>query len=71
PPQDSNIHQLIEECSVEVPVQQKQNMEQEVKIVEEQPAERRNLAPILSTREPENSLSMGYEHINITPENGI
>nr|GFB18065.1 hypothetical protein [Tanacetum cinerariifolium] len=33
--------------------------EQEVKNVEEQPAERRNLAPILSTREPENSLSMG------------
>nr|GEZ35199.1 hypothetical protein [Tanacetum cinerariifolium] len=27
PPQDSNIHQLIEECSVEVPEQQKQNME--------------------------------------------
>nr|GFB67742.1 hypothetical protein [Tanacetum cinerariifolium] len=33
--------------------------EQEVKIVEEQPAERRNLAPILSTREPEHLLSMG------------
>nr|GFC43597.1 hypothetical protein [Tanacetum cinerariifolium] len=30
--------------------------EQEVKIVEEQPAERRNLAPILSTKESENSL---------------
>nr|GFC58635.1 hypothetical protein [Tanacetum cinerariifolium] len=51
PPQDSNIHQLIEECSVEVPEQQKQNMEktmldleQEVKIVEEQLAERRNRA---------------------------
>nr|GEZ62891.1 hypothetical protein [Tanacetum cinerariifolium] len=42
--------------------------EQEVKIVEEQPAERRNLALILSTREPENSLSMGYEHLSITPE---
>nr|GFA72120.1 hypothetical protein [Tanacetum cinerariifolium] len=70
----------------------------EVKIVEEQPAERRNhaekslqnfrvihkssislkdtsqissvhaVAPILSTREPENSLSMGYEHLSITPE---
>nr|GFC56489.1 hypothetical protein [Tanacetum cinerariifolium] len=25
-------------------------------------------APILSTREPENSLSMGYEHLIITPE---
>nr|GEW36488.1 hypothetical protein [Tanacetum cinerariifolium] len=90
PPQDSDIHQLIEECSVEVLEQQKQNMEktmldlvkichhkqflfmhdneQEVKIVEEQPAERRNLAPILSTKEPENLLSMGYEHLSITPE---
>nr|GEX88124.1 hypothetical protein [Tanacetum cinerariifolium] len=113
---DSDIHQLIEECSVEVPEEQKQKMEdtifdlvkichhkqflcihddiddliesaldykllsinsisqrldkkeQEVKIVEEQPAERRNLAPILSTKEPENSLSMGYEHLSITPE---
>nr|GEX33955.1 hypothetical protein [Tanacetum cinerariifolium] len=27
PPQDSDIHQLIEECSVEVPEEQKQNME--------------------------------------------
>nr|GEX45187.1 hypothetical protein [Tanacetum cinerariifolium] len=74
--------------------------EQEVKNVEEQPAERRNhaekslqnfrvihkssislkdtsqissvyaVAPILSTKEPENSLSMGYEHLNITPETG-
>nr|GFD32608.1 hypothetical protein [Tanacetum cinerariifolium] len=26
-PQDSNMHQLIEECSVEVPEEQKQNME--------------------------------------------
>nr|GFD39084.1 hypothetical protein [Tanacetum cinerariifolium] len=138
-----DIHQLIEECSVEVPEQQKQNMEktmldlvkfchhkqflfmhdnvddliesaldskllsinsqrfdkkeQEVKSVEEQPAERKNriekslqnfrvinkssislntsqissiyeVAPILSTKEPENSLSMRYEHLSITPE---
>nr|GFB66477.1 hypothetical protein [Tanacetum cinerariifolium] len=27
PPQDSDIHQLIEECSIEVPEEQKQNME--------------------------------------------
>nr|GFC31327.1 hypothetical protein [Tanacetum cinerariifolium] len=27
PPQDSNMHQLIKECSVEVPEQHKQNME--------------------------------------------
>nr|GEY35182.1 hypothetical protein [Tanacetum cinerariifolium] len=71
--------------------------EQEVKIVEEQPAERRNrierslqnfrvihkssislntsqissiheVSPILSTKETENSLSIGYEHLSITPE---
>nr|GEV97549.1 hypothetical protein [Tanacetum cinerariifolium] len=72
--------------------------EQEVKNVEEQPAERRNQAekslqnfrvihkssislkdtsqislvhaviPILSSKEPENSLSMRYEHLSITPE---
>nr|GEV04199.1 uncharacterized mitochondrial protein AtMg00810-like [Tanacetum cinerariifolium] len=72
--------------------------EQEIKNVEEQPAERRNraekslqnfrvihkssislkdtsqissvhaVAPILSTKEPENSLSMGYEHLSINPE---
>nr|GEX53540.1 hypothetical protein [Tanacetum cinerariifolium] len=105
---------LIEECCVEVPEQQKQNMEktmldlvkichhkqflcihddvdnliesaldskllsinsikyqhldkkeQEIKNVEKQPVE---LTPILSAKEPENSLSMGYEHLNITPE---
>nr|GEW19833.1 hypothetical protein [Tanacetum cinerariifolium] len=148
-PHDSYIHQLIDECFVEVPEEQKQNMEktmldlvkichhkqflcmhdnvddliesaldskllsinsinfqcldkkeQEVKIVEEQPAERRNhiekslknfrvihkssislntsqissiheVAPILSTKEPENSLSMGYEHLSITPETEV
>nr|GFA93547.1 hypothetical protein [Tanacetum cinerariifolium] len=26
------------------------------------------IAPILSTKEPEQSLSMGYEHLRITPE---
>nr|GFB36650.1 hypothetical protein [Tanacetum cinerariifolium] len=88
PPQDSDIHQLIEECSIK---------DQEVKNVVEQPAEHGNrsiqslqnfrvvhtssislntsqissvheVAPILSTKEPEHSLSMGYEHISITPE---
>nr|GEZ69358.1 hypothetical protein [Tanacetum cinerariifolium] len=51
PPQDSDIHQLIEECSVEVLEEQKQKMEdtmfdleQEVKNVKEQPAGRRNRA---------------------------
>nr|GEY73442.1 hypothetical protein [Tanacetum cinerariifolium] len=144
---DSDIHQLIKECSVEVPEQQKQKMEdtmfdlvkichhkqflcihdevdnliesaldskllsinsinsqyldkkeKEIKNVEEQPAGRRNraekslqnfrvihkssisfkttsqislihsIAPILSTKVPEHLLSMGYEHLSITPE---
>nr|GFA13016.1 hypothetical protein [Tanacetum cinerariifolium] len=116
PPQDSDIHQLIEECSTEVSEEQKQSMEdtmlqlvkiysqrldkkeQEVKNVMEQPVEHGNrsiesmqnfrvirksstflkdtsqissvhaIAPILSTEEPEHSLSMGYEHLSITPE---
>nr|GEU97188.1 putative reverse transcriptase domain-containing protein [Tanacetum cinerariifolium] len=146
PPQDSDIHQLIEECSIKVPEVQKQKMEdtmlelvkicqekkflcihddvddliesaldsklllinlnyqhldkkeQEVKNVVEQPAERGNhsiqslqnfrivhkssisfkdtsqissthsIAPIKSTKEPEHLLSMGYEHLSITPE---
>nr|GFC65859.1 hypothetical protein [Tanacetum cinerariifolium] len=103
PPQDLDIHQLIEECSIKVSEEQKQKMEntmleleQEVKNVIEQPAERGNcsiqslqnfrvvhkssislnnssqmssihtIAPILSTKEPEHLLSMGYEHLNIT-----
>nr|GFD27409.1 hypothetical protein [Tanacetum cinerariifolium] len=143
---DSDIHQLIEECSIEVPEEQKQKMEdtmfelvkifhlkeflcihldvddliesaldskllsinsinsqcldkkeQEVKNVVEQPAERGNrsskslqnfrvvqkssiffdisqlylihsIAPIQSTQEPKHLLSMGYEHLSITPE---
>nr|GEY96848.1 hypothetical protein [Tanacetum cinerariifolium] len=144
PPQDSDIHQLIEECSIEVYEEQKQIMEdtmlelvkicqekeflcihdnvddiiesalnskllsinsqhsqkeqQEVKNVVEQLTERRNhsiqslqnfrvihknsislkntsqissihvVTPILSTKEPEHPLSMGYEHLSITPE---
>nr|GEX77866.1 retrovirus-related Pol polyprotein from transposon TNT 1-94 [Tanacetum cinerariifolium] len=62
PPQDSNMHQLIEECSIEFLEEQKQNMEKTmldlIKL----------FAPILSTKEPKNSLSMGYEHLSITPE---
>nr|GEZ09268.1 hypothetical protein [Tanacetum cinerariifolium] len=146
PSQDSDFHQLIEECSTEICEEQKQSMEdtmlelvkiyqekeflyihddvddliesdlnskllsinsnfqrldkkeQEVKNVVEQPAERGNrsiqslqnfrvvqknsisfrntsqissihaVTPILSTKEPEHSLSMGYEHLSITPE---
>nr|GEX29663.1 hypothetical protein [Tanacetum cinerariifolium] len=142
--QDSDIHQLIEECSIKVCEEQKQSMkdtmqelvkicrqkeflcihdnvddliesplntkllsinsqrlekeQQEVKNVVKQPAERGNrsiqslqnfkvvhknsislnntsqislihaIAPILSTKEPEHPLSMGYEHLSITPE---
>nr|GEX96474.1 hypothetical protein [Tanacetum cinerariifolium] len=66
PPQDSDIHQLIEECSTEV--YEEQTQEQEVENVVEQLAERRNLATILSTKEPEHLLSMGYEHLSITPK---
>nr|GFA56805.1 hypothetical protein [Tanacetum cinerariifolium] len=44
------------------------NKEQEVKNVVEQSAECRTLATILSTKEPEYSLSIGYEHPNTTPE---
>nr|GFA02122.1 hypothetical protein [Tanacetum cinerariifolium] len=145
PAQDSDIHQLIEECSTEFCEEQKQSMEdtmlelvkicqekeflcihdnvddliesalnsklllinsnsqhldkkeQEDKNVVEQPAKRRNrsiqslqnfkvvhkssislntsqissihaIAPILSTKEPEHLLSMGYEHLSITLE---
>nr|GFA10872.1 hypothetical protein [Tanacetum cinerariifolium] len=43
--------------------------EHEVKNVTEQAAERgKRIAPILSTKEPEHLLSMGYEHLSITPE---
>nr|GFC04899.1 hypothetical protein [Tanacetum cinerariifolium] len=117
PPQNYDMHQIIEGCCVEANEERKQKMEdtmfdllkichhkqflfihddvddlmesaldskllsinfinsqrldkkeQEIKNIEEQPAERRNLAPILSTKEPENSLSMGYEHLSINPE---
>nr|GEY26659.1 hypothetical protein [Tanacetum cinerariifolium] len=106
PSQDSDIRQLIrKECGIEVCEEQKQKMEdtileleQEVKNVVEQPAERRTriekslqnfrvirkssislkntsqispvhaVAPILSTKEPEYSSSMGYENSNTTPK---
>nr|GEV63310.1 hypothetical protein [Tanacetum cinerariifolium] len=42
--------------------------EQEVKNMVEQPAKCGNLAPILSTKEPEHLLRMGYEHLSITSE---
>nr|GEV11149.1 hypothetical protein [Tanacetum cinerariifolium] len=75
PPQDSDIRKLIrEECSVEVSEndlnlkhlstnsnsQRLEREQQDVKNVVEQPAERGN--------QPKHSLSMGYKHLNITPE---
>nr|GEZ58622.1 hypothetical protein [Tanacetum cinerariifolium] len=117
PPQDLNIHQLIEECCIKVPEEQKQKMEntmfelvkicqekeflcihddiddliesaldsklllinsnsqrldkkeQEVKNVVEQPAKHGNrISPIQLTKEPNHLLSMGYEHLSITPK---
>nr|GFB42618.1 hypothetical protein [Tanacetum cinerariifolium] len=114
PSQESDIHQLIEECSTEVSENQKMEdtmlelvkicqekaflcihgdiddliesaldsklllinsksqhfdkKEQEVKNVVEQLIKRGNLAPVLSTKEHEHLLSMGYEHLSITPE---
>nr|GEU87383.1 hypothetical protein [Tanacetum cinerariifolium] len=78
PPQDSDVRQLIrEECSVKVCEEQNalnsklllinsnsqllDKKEQEVKNVIEHPAKRRN-------RKHEHPLSMGYEHLSITPE---
>nr|GFA54572.1 hypothetical protein [Tanacetum cinerariifolium] len=116
PPQDLDIHQLIEECSIKVPKEQKQKMEntmfelvkicqekeflfihndvddliesalnfklllinsnsqrldkkeQEIKNNTSQISSVHEVAPILSTKEPGHSLSMGYEHLSITPE---
>nr|GEW28500.1 hypothetical protein [Tanacetum cinerariifolium] len=68
-----NVEDLIESALnsklLSINSQRLHNKEQqEVKNVVEQPAERRNLAPILSTKEPEYSPSLGYEHSNTTPE---
>nr|GEX75352.1 hypothetical protein [Tanacetum cinerariifolium] len=95
PAQDLEIHQLIKECSIKVPEEQKQKMENTmfelVKICQEKEflcihddvddliesaldskllliKSNSQLAPIQSTKEPEHLLSMGYEHLNITPE---
>nr|GEV32992.1 hypothetical protein [Tanacetum cinerariifolium] len=72
PPQDSNIHQLIKECSIKVPEEQKQKMEDTmfdlVKICQEKEFlfihdDIDNLI-----EKPEYLLSMRYEHLSITPE---
>nr|GEY46544.1 hypothetical protein [Tanacetum cinerariifolium] len=103
PPQESDIHQLIEDALnsklllINSNSQRLDKKEHEVKNVVEQQAERRNrniqplqnfrvvhkssissnasqissihaIAPIISTIELVHLLSMGYEHLSITPE---
>nr|GFA61422.1 hypothetical protein [Tanacetum cinerariifolium] len=64
-----NVDDLIESALnsqlLSINCQRLNKEKQEVKNVIEQPAEH---APILSTKEPEYSPSMGYEHPNTTPE---
>nr|GEV95522.1 reverse transcriptase domain-containing protein [Tanacetum cinerariifolium] len=64
-----NVDDLIESALISklllINSQRLNKGKQEVKNVVEQPAK---LAPILSTKEPEYSSSMGYEHLNTTPE---
>nr|GEU78677.1 hypothetical protein [Tanacetum cinerariifolium] len=65
-----NVDDLIESALdfklLSINSQRLDKKEQEIKNVVEQPAECRTLAPILSTKEPEYSPSMGYEHSNTT-----
>nr|GFA42041.1 hypothetical protein [Tanacetum cinerariifolium] len=81
PPQDSEICKLIrEECFVEVSEEQKQSMEDtmlelgkicrqtEFLCIHDNVDDLIEIAPILSTKEPEYSPSMGYENSNTTPE---
>nr|GEW92159.1 hypothetical protein [Tanacetum cinerariifolium] len=67
-----NVDDLIESALnsklLSINSQRLEKEKQEVKNVVEQPTERRNLAPILSTKEPEYSSSMGYENPNTTPK---
>nr|GEZ35537.1 hypothetical protein [Tanacetum cinerariifolium] len=67
-----NVDDLIESALnsklLSINSQRLDKKEQEVKNVVEQPAERRTLAPILSTKEPEYSPSMWYEQPNTTPK---
>nr|GFA83698.1 hypothetical protein [Tanacetum cinerariifolium] len=88
PSQDSDIHQLVEECSTEIYEEQKQKQPaerenhsiqslQNFRVVHKSSISFRNtsqissihaIASVLSTKEPEHLLSMGYEHLSITPE---
>nr|GEX09461.1 hypothetical protein [Tanacetum cinerariifolium] len=105
PSQESDIHQLIEECSTEANDLIESALNSKLLLINsqrlhimEQPIERGNrsiqslqnfrvvhkssisfkntsqissihaIEPVLSTKEPEHLLSMGYEHLSITPE---
>nr|GEW03118.1 retrovirus-related Pol polyprotein from transposon TNT 1-94 [Tanacetum cinerariifolium] len=67
-----NVDDLIESALnsklLSINSQRLDKEKQEVKNVVEQPAEHGTLTPILSTKEPEYSPSMGYEHLSTTPE---
>nr|GEW83170.1 hypothetical protein [Tanacetum cinerariifolium] len=84
PPQNFDMHRIIEECCVEASEEQKQKMEdtmldlvQNFRVIHKSSISLKDTSqissvhadtPILSTKEPENSLSIGYEHLSITPE---
>nr|GEY28630.1 hypothetical protein [Tanacetum cinerariifolium] len=70
-----NVDDLIESALnsklllINLNSQRLEKEQQEVKNVVEQPTECGNrITPILSTKEPEHSLSLRYEHLSITPE---
>nr|GEZ51184.1 hypothetical protein [Tanacetum cinerariifolium] len=66
---DDLIESAIDSKLLSINSQRPDKKEQEIKNVVEQPAERGNhIAPILSTKEPGHSLSIRYEHLNITPK---
>nr|GFB31741.1 hypothetical protein [Tanacetum cinerariifolium] len=83
PSQDSDIRKLIrEECNTKASEEQKQIMEDTMlelnfRVVHKNSISLKNtsqissihaVATIISTKEPEHSLSMRYEHLSITPE---
>nr|GEU92412.1 hypothetical protein [Tanacetum cinerariifolium] len=71
----NNVDDLIESAlnskllSINLKSQRLDKEKQEVKNVVEQPTKRGTpIIPVLTTEEPEYSLSMGYEHLSTTPE---
>nr|GFB20045.1 hypothetical protein [Tanacetum cinerariifolium] len=66
PPQDSDIRQLIREecCAENFKVVHKSSISSDTSQI----SSIHSIAPILSTKEPEHLLSMGYEHLSITPK---